>query len=199
MHSIEILAILTIATATLTTGLNAQLGSSNGEENGSAAKRRVNVTSITSKQAKLPCFVQSGRKFIWMHANRDEILSIDGNMITSDRRFSVEQTGRCRNRDGGSGGGGAGGGEETRRRAIATDPFSIVIMSGMNQTMEGDEHLFLMTSGGGGGGGGDEGEQPTSGCLVYLVINSVGLYDEGLYVCQIDTMTSTWVHLNILG
>lgn len=39
----------------------------------------------------------------------------------------------------------------------------------------------------------------TDGCWVYLVINSVNLYDEGLYVCQIDTMTSTWVQLNILG
>lgn len=140
-------------------------------------QRRVNVTSITTKQAKLPCFVQAGRKFIWMQANRDEIISIDGNVITADRRFSVEQTGRCRTKS---------TGDETRRRALP-DPFAIVIMSGQNQSMAqtiGDDLVI-------------DGDH--DGCWVYLVINSVSLYDEGLYVCQIDTMTSTLVYLNILG
>ena len=140
-------------------------------------QRRVNVTSITTKQAKLPCFVQAGRKFIWMQANRDEIISIDGNVITADRRFSVEQTARCRTKS---------TGDETRRRALP-DPFAIVIMSGQNQSVAQTIRDDLVIDG------------DHDGCWVYLVINSVSLYDEGLYVCQIDTMTSTLVYLNILG
>lgn len=116
-------------------------------------QRHVNLTSIVSKQAKLPCFVQAGRKFIWMQANRDEILSVDANVITGDRRFSVEMTNQC------------------------TDE--------LNRTSTGRRRSSLAVDG--------------DGCLVYLVINGVSLYDEGLYLCQIDTMTSTLVYLNILG
>ena len=147
---------------------------SNGENN---QRRQLNATTILGKQARLPCFVQSGRKFIWMQANRDEILSIDGNVITGDSRFGVEHTSRCRS--------------SAARRAL---PIVIATTDSMlNQT----ENNGLLTN--------DvnivdsEKSVTDDGCWVYLIINSVSLYDEGLYVCQIDTMTSTLVNLNILG
>ena len=31
------------------------------------------------------------------------------------------------------------------------------------------------------------------------IINDVNNYDEGIYICQIDTMTTNKVFLNILG
>ena len=147
---------------------------SNGENN---QRRQLNATSILGKQARLPCFVQSGRKFIWMQANRDEILSIDGNVITGDSRFGVEHTSRCRS--------------SAARRAL---PIVIATTDSMfNQTENNGiltNDVNIVDS---------EKTVTDDGCWVYLIINSVSLYDEGLYVCQIDTMTSTLVNLNILG
>lgn len=99
---------------------------------------QFNITAVINKQVKLPCFIQNGRKYIWMHVKRDEILSIDNMVITPDRRFSIEKT----------------------------------VSSDVDQS---------------------------GGCWVNLVINSVNLNDESVYICQIDTMSSSRVNLNILG
>lgn len=136
---------------------------------------KLNITSILNKQIKLPCFIQTGRKFIWMHANRDEILSIDSNIITGDRRFSIEQTQECSNFD------------EPKLPTVVAKPTTNFTQTTSDLLLPNFD-MSVANSGGGGGG-----------CWVYLIINSVNLYDEGMYVCQIDTMTSTLVYLNILG
>ena len=56
-----------------------------------------NITTVLNGQVKLPCFIEKGRKFIWMQATRDEILSIDNNLITNDLRFNIESTKKCAN------------------------------------------------------------------------------------------------------
>lgn len=142
-------------------------------------QHRINLTSIMSKQAKLPCFVQSGRKFIWMQANRDEILSIDANVITGDRRFSIEQTNRCRM---------AAGTNSQRRDAATVSIMGLGNYTSRDELSDDDSDFPSLSF-----------SPDTHGCWVFLIINGASLYDEGLYVCQIDTMTSTWVYLNILG
>lgn len=37
------------------------------------------------------------------------------------------------------------------------------------------------------------------GCWVYLIIDKLELSDEGVYVCQKDTMHSNYINLTILG
>lgn len=39
----------------------------------------------------------------------------------------------------------------------------------------------------------------SSGCWIYLTIEKVDLIDEGVYVCQKDTMHSNYINLTILG
>jgi hypothetical protein len=124
-------------------------------KNISHSRSVVNVTTLINKSAKLPCFIEVGRKFIWMQANRDEILSIDTNLITSDKRFGIEQSQSC-----------------------SSSNSNLI-----NFQMSLKKNLT----------------NQNNGCWVYLVINSVSLFDEGQYLCQIDTMSSTLVSLNILG
>ena len=38
-----------------------------------------------------------------------------------------------------------------------------------------------------------------AGCWMNLIIESINSRDEGLYICQINTMSSAKVYLNILG
>lgn len=144
--------------------------------NRSKIRNELNVTTIINKPTKLPCFIEDGRKFIWMQTNRDEILSIDNNLITSDKRFSIEQSQSCLLTSGGGGGG------------IAVKLNANNHHHNNHHANKQNETLSSFVADG-----------TLGGCWVYLIINSVSLFDEGTYLCQIDTMSSTLVNLNILG
>ena len=113
-----------------------------------------NLTAIVDKQTRLPCFVEYGRKFIWMQTKRDLIIAIDNNVIASDRRFKLET--KC-----------------------STLPHNRLRQA---------EFIFKYSS-----------SKDLNGCWNNLVIENVHLDDESLYICQIDTMLSTRVNLNVLG
>jgi hypothetical protein len=59
------------------------------------ANKMYNISVQMSKQAKLPCFVEFNRKYVWLDANKDQIISIDSNIIANDRRFSIELSNDC--------------------------------------------------------------------------------------------------------
>jgi hypothetical protein len=127
-----------------------------------------NLTAATNQQVSLPCFVEHGRKFIWMSTRRDEILSIDKSVITSDVRFSVES------RDSANGKSDCQQQQQQATSSIVRHRKRLSV----NSTIE------LETK---------------HGCWMNLIISSVNAQDQGYYLCQIDTMSSTRVYLNVLG
>jgi hypothetical protein len=134
-----------------------------------------NITTILNSQIKLPCYIEKGRKFIWMQATRDEILSIDNNLITNDLKFSVELTKKCSNSHP----------KKNKEYNLTNESTKSAKYSRFNNLTNYKEHY--------------SNNNKRYGCWSNLVINKVDLNDEGLYICQIDTMISSKIYLNILG
>jgi hypothetical protein len=59
------------------------------------ADKMYNMSVQMTKQAKLPCFVELNRRYIWLDANNDRIISIDSSIIINDRRFAIELSSDC--------------------------------------------------------------------------------------------------------
>jgi hypothetical protein len=131
--------------------------------------KNVNLSTVLNKQVKLPCYIQKGRKFIWMQADRNEILTIDNILITSDRRFSIETSPDC--------------------ATNLINPNELIVRHRKstndddNEKEEDETYLSI----------------ERNGCWIHLIIENVSLDDEGLYICQIDTMSSTKISMNVLG
>ncbi len=156
-----IICLLSIKTFACISSNNKNINAniSNSNFNLIASKSKIlNVSTILYKQVKLPCFVEKGRKFIWMNMYRDEIISVDYNIITSDKRFEIEAA----------------------TTSTATTLINKESMSVFNENSKKQQ------------------TQP-HGFWINLIINGVNNYDEGIYICQIDTMTTNKVFLNILG
>ncbi len=162
MTTIFLLALSVLATLTRLVYSTIHLDSYQDRKPGSGDKlwsaNGFNITTLLNSQVKLPCYIEKGRKFIWMQTTRHEILSIDSNLITSDKRFSIESTKKC------------GGSHFSHRKTL-------IKLAGSNHSESVKKN----------------------GCWSNLVINDVNLSDEGVYLCQIDTMSSSKVYLNILG
>jgi hypothetical protein len=146
--------------------------------------KSINLTSVLSKPIRLPCMVERGRKFIWMKADRNEILTIDNMLITNDRRFSIEHSHECYDKPVSSG---AGGDLLVNKKMKSKGKTHVA--SGIQSRHANADHVSV-----------DGGISVESvGCWVYLCIENINMDDEGLYVCQIDTMSSTKISLNVLG
>jgi hypothetical protein len=138
--------------------------------------KNINLTSVLNKQIRLPCMVENGRKFIWMKADRNEILTIDNMLITGDRRFSIEHSAECYDKVAKS----DSSGSNTKKTNKKVHGSNI-----QSRHVTHDENSGISVE--------------NVGCWVYLCIENVNMNDEGLYVCQIDTMSSTRISVNILG
>lgn len=119
----------------------------------------LNITTELNKKASLPCFVETNRKFIWMHTGRDEIISIATTIINGNRRLQIES--KCMN----------------------TDSTDLTVRRGTSRQFRNS--IFKK-------------KKQTNGCWKNLVIDQIRLEDEGVYICQIDTMSSARVYLNVL-
>ena len=136
--------------------------------------KKLNMTSVLNKQIHLPCFVEKGRKFIWMKADRNEILTIDSMMITSDRRFGIELASDCYDKP-----------TATAKSEGSNGVRVSVFNSKNNETFISESNNQVITL-------------DNYGCWVYLTIENINASDEGLYVCQINTMSTTRIQLNVL-
>lgn len=135
----------------------------------------MNVTTVYNHNAVLPCFVQSNRKFIWMHADRDEIISIAQTIINGDNRLRIES--ECYDSEA----------SETLKRHGVHDGRSIDEFVDKYANLKRKRRQ------------GTKPNRSVDGCWRNLHINKVQLEDEGFYICQIDTMSSARVYLNVLS
>ena len=131
--------------------------------------KTINLSTALNKQSRLTCLIQKGRKFIWMQADRNEILAIDQMLMTSDRRFSIETASDC---------------VENKHEANSIRTKKSTHAGSYTSDEFDTNDLNLLEE---------------NACWIHLVIENVNLSDEGLYVCQIDTMSSTRIGMNVLG
>lgn len=135
----------------------------------------LNVTTVYNHNAVLPCFVQSNRKFIWMHTDRDEIISIAQTIINGDNRLRIESD--CYDSEA----------SETLKR------------HGVHQGRSIDEFVYKYANLKRKRRQDMKPNRSVDGCWRNLQIKKVQLEDEGFYICQIDTMSSARVYLNVLS
>lgn len=128
-----------------------------------------NLTTVVNKPARLPCFVERGRKSIWMKSDRNEILTVDNILITADKRFSIEQSPECFEKV-----------IKSNNNNNNQESRSSSKLNNIDNQIQSDLNVG------------------TLGCWVHLLIQSVSIEDEGMYVCQIDTMTSTRILVDVL-
>jgi hypothetical protein len=148
--------------------------------------KNINLTSVLNKQIRLPCMVERGRKFIWMKADRNEILTIDNMLITGDRRFSIEHSAECYDKAVKTDNSNTAGSSSSSSNTIRKTNKGLSVQSRHTNVENNNNNPNGI-------------RVENVGCWVYLCIENVHMSDEGLYVCQIDTMSSTRISVNILG
>jgi len=138
----------------------------------------INITTIYNQNAVLPCFVQTNRKFIWMHTDRDEIISIAQTIINGDNRLHIES--ECYDSEA----------SETLKRHGVNNEKSIEEFVYKYSKVKRRRQTTNATV---------NPNESADGCWRNLQMTKVQLEDEGFYICQIDTMLSARVYLNVLS
>jgi hypothetical protein len=171
--------------------------------------KSINITAFIDKTAQLPCFVESGRKFIWIRAKRSEVLSIDSTIITDDKRFDMPKTPECfvKNKRNLYNFISFNNQKLDRNDGIQLKPRrfnelhiinSLPTTISLSANQQKDRIITNRNQ-----HKKEEQEEDEiklkNGCWRNMLLKDIKIEDEGLYICQIDTMSSFKVYLNILG